>query len=109
MPPPCRRGEEVAVFAKREFIVFVTGTVVLCTRKTVQLQSDLLYSPPPPSGGAICSGLIQSDTLRPSSGPRMPAEDKVNCYNQGGLCAVAFTDNHWNKAPTHIVFVAYNV
>uniref|UniRef100_A0A453GTB5 Longin domain-containing protein n=1 Tax=Aegilops tauschii subsp. strangulata TaxID=200361 RepID=A0A453GTB5_AEGTS len=27
--------------------------------------------------------------------PLPPAEYKVHCYNQGGLCAVAFTDDHY--------------
>ncbi|KAL6613757.1 hypothetical protein ACP70R_036027 [Stipagrostis hirtigluma subsp. patula] len=72
--------------AAREFILFVARTVAVRTppgrRQSVQHE-----------GTRPLPRLPSIPTLPPSD--PLSAEYKVHCYNQNGLCAVAFTDDHY--------------
>ena len=78
--------------AAREFIVFVARTVALRTpagrRQSVQHEGTSTSLPLPP---------FPLQTLSAANPPSIPhpAEYKVHCYNQNGLCAIAFTDDHY--------------
>ncbi|KAF8642169.1 hypothetical protein HU200_067430 [Digitaria exilis] len=75
--------------AAREFILFVARTVALRTpagrRQSVQHEGK----------HRTHARLLLPSLLRFVSSSPDPSKYMVHCYNQNGLCAIAFTDDHY--------------